>query len=247
MPSKVATNWKFATCGVTRQPERGVDKMKNTLAVLCGGVARFRCENGRGDEVVGGGARAQIAWNTERFRGLLHVTSPPVRSRGVVFSSQASVGRARRFPRLVAMTIGFFCSGCTTILPATRQASVPQTPSVAISPSGQPVAATLERTPPVGQSSSRTITTTANLMTSKRPSTDTRKASRASIDNEKIKFLIAYSRAQYRGYCACPEDVDEAGDRCGELSHYSLSGDSSVLCYVTDVQPDMVKEYRILP
>jgi hypothetical protein len=56
--------------------------------------------------------------------------------------------------------------------------------------------------------------------------------------------LLAESRASYPGSCACPEDRDRAGRRCGARSAYSRPGGYQPLCYPSDVTQAMIAEYR---
>jgi hypothetical protein len=59
-----------------------------------------------------------------------------------------------------------------------------------------------------------------------------------------IQRLLAESRASYPHNCACPEDRDRAGRRCGARSAYSRPSGYAPLCYPTDVTADMVAAYR---
>lgn len=63
-----------------------------------------------------------------------------------------------------------------------------------------------------------------------------------------IAALIAASIAAYRagtgGNCACPNDVDRAGRRCGARSAHSRPGGWDVLCYPADITPAMIAAHR---
>lgn len=59
-----------------------------------------------------------------------------------------------------------------------------------------------------------------------------------------VARLLAESRADYPGNCACPEDRDKRGHRCGARSAYSRPGGYAPLCYPHDVTPAMIAEYR---
>lgn len=62
-----------------------------------------------------------------------------------------------------------------------------------------------------------------------------------------IALLIAASRQSYYAMnkpCACPEDADRAGRRCGARSAYSRPRGHRPLCYPTDVSADLIEEYR---
>lgn len=63
-----------------------------------------------------------------------------------------------------------------------------------------------------------------------------------------IAALIAASIAAYRaggpGPCACPEDTDRAGHRCGKRSAHSRAGGWTVYCYAGDISKEMIDAYR---
>lgn len=59
-----------------------------------------------------------------------------------------------------------------------------------------------------------------------------------------VARLLAESRASYPGNCACPDDVDKRGHRCGARSAYSRPGGYAPLCYPRDVTAEMIAEYR---
>ena len=59
-----------------------------------------------------------------------------------------------------------------------------------------------------------------------------------------VASLIAESRASYPGNCACPDNTDKRGHRCGGRSAYSRPGGYAPLCYPSDVTPEMIAEYR---
>jgi hypothetical protein len=60
-------------------------------------------------------------------------------------------------------------------------------------------------------------------------------------------LIIAASRTAYysTGHpCACPEDRTRNGQSCGGRSAYSRPGGAAPLCYVKDVSPSMIDDYR---
>jgi hypothetical protein len=59
-----------------------------------------------------------------------------------------------------------------------------------------------------------------------------------------IAKLIALDAASYSGNCRCPENTDRAGRRCGARSAYSKPGGREPLCYVGDVTPKMIANFR---
>lgn len=52
---------------------------------------------------------------------------------------------------------------------------------------------------------------------------------------------IAVYRREGPGPCACPNDVDRAGRRCGKRSARDRPGGFVVYCYLTDVPVEMIK------
>lgn len=59
-----------------------------------------------------------------------------------------------------------------------------------------------------------------------------------------IRYVLAQSRAGYSGNCACPDDRDRAGRRCGARSAYSKAGGYAPLCYPRDVTQAMIEKAR---
>lgn len=60
-------------------------------------------------------------------------------------------------------------------------------------------------------------------------------------------LIITASRTAYysTGHpCACPEDRTRNGQSCGGRSAYSRPGGAAPLCYVKDVSPSMIDDYR---
>lgn len=58
------------------------------------------------------------------------------------------------------------------------------------------------------------------------------------------KEIVRQSQLSYTGNCPCPENRDRAGRRCGRRSAYSRAGGASPLCYISDVTPQMIQEYK---
>ena len=69
---------------------------------------------------------------------------------------------------------------------------------------------------------------------------------RIPADDEIRDLLMLASLALYDGVCPCPDSFNRNNDRCGKNSAYSKGGGAPILCYRTDVTPDMVKRYRDL-
>jgi len=61
--------------------------------------------------------------------------------------------------------------------------------------------------------------------------------------NAVIRAILTLSRRSYSGSCACPDDRDRAGRRCGARSAYSKPGGASPLCYAGDVTQRMIDDY----
>ena len=57
-------------------------------------------------------------------------------------------------------------------------------------------------------------------------------------------LIVKGRRASYSGNCACPDNVDRAGRRCGGRSAYSRPGGRSPLCFERDVPVEMIAEWR---
>jgi len=60
-----------------------------------------------------------------------------------------------------------------------------------------------------------------------------------------VAASIAAYRAGAKGPCACPDDVDRGGRRCGKRSARDRAGGWTVYCYLSDVPADMIRA-RIL-
>lgn len=96
----------------------------------------------------------------------------------------------------------------------------------------------------------------ANLLTRERPAreAETRRTGQPQSDQVRpptgmtdaaiIQRLIEQSRANYPGNCACPDNVDRAGRRCGGRSAHSRPGGRAPLCYPRDVSREAVAEFR---
>lgn len=59
--------------------------------------------------------------------------------------------------------------------------------------------------------------------------------------------MIVASKEDYRkfhGMCACPDDHNLSGERCGDQSGYHGPAFRKPLCYIADVTPDMIVEFR---
>jgi hypothetical protein len=70
----------------------------------------------------------------------------------------------------------------------------------------------------------------------------------AAIIAALIAASIAASIAAYRaggpGPCACPEDTDRAGHRCGRRSAHDKPGGWDVACYPSDITKEAIDAYR---
>ena len=63
-------------------------------------------------------------------------------------------------------------------------------------------------------------------------------------DSEVRDRIVRESVASYSGSCACPENIDAAGRRCGARSAYSKPGGARPICYSHDVTDEQVREFR---
>lgn len=74
------------------------------------------------------------------------------------------------------------------------------------------------------------------------------KSSGVLTDAAIVAAIIAASIAAYRaggpGPCACPNDVDRGGRRCGKRSAHDRAGGWTVFCGPADVTKEMVEAYR---
>lgn len=55
------------------------------------------------------------------------------------------------------------------------------------------------------------------------------------IENDEIAEEILASQIRWSGPCACPYNLNLAGNRCGGTSHYSKSNNLDIKCYPKDV------------
>lgn len=63
-------------------------------------------------------------------------------------------------------------------------------------------------------------------------------------DAQVRKAIIQESLAAYPGKCPCPYNMDRAGRSCGRRSAYSRPGGYSPICYESDVDIGMIREWR---
>lgn len=91
---------------------------------------------------------------------------------------------------------------------------------------------------------SLTRATTTNREVKPAAATPKRPAVPALATSVVVARIIAASRADYPGNCACPDDRDKRGHRCGRRSAYSRPGGYAPLCYPKDVTSAMIDEYR---
>ncbi|NOT70615.1 MAG: hypothetical protein HOP09_04790 [Hyphomicrobium sp.] len=76
------------------------------------------------------------------------------------------------------------------------------------------------------------------------PSKTKKALAQAAVVAAIIAASIAFYKADSGGPCACPNDVDRAGRKCGKRSAHSRSGGYDVTCYPSDVTPDMISSWR---
>lgn len=71
-------------------------------------------------------------------------------------------------------------------------------------------------------------------------------AQRAPSDQEIAQTIIRECLAIYHAKrpCACPEDTAQNRSRCGRRSAYDRPGGASPRCYVKDVRPNEIADYR---
>ncbi len=56
--------------------------------------------------------------------------------------------------------------------------------------------------------------------------------------------MIEESLSGYRGNCPCPDNLAANGSRCGGRSAYTKRGGGGLLCYPTDISPQMLEAYK---
>jgi hypothetical protein len=67
----------------------------------------------------------------------------------------------------------------------------------------------------------------------------------AEITDQQVRErIVSESVASYSGHCACPDDTDSAGRRCGARSAYSKPGGARPICYTREVPDQQVREFR---
>jgi hypothetical protein len=92
----------------------------------------------------------------------------------------------------------------------------------------------------VAQSPSTTITPEESRKLKERAAVALSAAAIAAI-------IIETSRSTYYATgrpCACPDDVNRGGRRCGGNSAYSRPGGARPFCYPADVPTELVERYR---
>jgi len=65
-----------------------------------------------------------------------------------------------------------------------------------------------------------------------------------TTDDEIKKQIIAQSLSSYSGKCPCPYSVMSSGQSCGTKSAYSKPGGTSVICFLSDVNSTMIKNFK---
>jgi hypothetical protein len=63
-------------------------------------------------------------------------------------------------------------------------------------------------------------------------------------DGEIARRLVRESRCRYPAPCVCPDDLDDAGHKCGTRSAYARPAGHLPLCYPEDVTRGMIDAYR---
>lgn len=165
----------------------------------------------------------------------------PLNLRCLLITAKLDLGRALMFQRQSVTAVVVFLAGCATASePPVQQAIVPE-----------PVQWTtysVEPSPSVGERPKRSIGDQGAAVPATESSNAVRpnSANSQSIpdDNAIIRHVLAESRARYQGNCACPDDRDRAGRRCGGRSAYSRPRGYSPLCYPRDVTPEMIERAR---
>ena len=65
------------------------------------------------------------------------------------------------------------------------------------------------------------------------------------ISDKEIKMILIHQSIQeYGKSCPCPYSKSPKGGQCGLNSAYSKTGRLAILCYPSNVNKTMIKEYR---
>jgi hypothetical protein len=63
-------------------------------------------------------------------------------------------------------------------------------------------------------------------------------------DEQVREQIVRESVGSYAGSCACPDNTDSAGRRCGARSAYSKPGGARPICYTHEVSDQQVRQFR---
>ena len=70
-------------------------------------------------------------------------------------------------------------------------------------------------------------------------------ALKAMTDDQVKQNIIDGWTSSYKGDCACPENKDPKGNRCGDSSAYFRNNpDNLIKCYPADVTETDIEQYR---
>jgi hypothetical protein len=119
-----------------------------------------------------------------------------------------------------------------------QEVLVSGTPAPITAPANAPPAPSVYSAPRVQQAPA--------LAESARPAKPSTSSSRQDgpTDRAIAQVIVTSSRSSYSGSCPCPDNVDRAGRRCGGRSAYSRPGGHAPLCYESDVNAQMIAEFR---
>lgn len=139
------------------------------------------------------------------------------------------------------------------VLVSAPAATVQVRPAVESTPVARPLTPVPAVRAPAPESAGATSTHAPVRPSELAPAAPIRQAARSpaeepsplQLTDEAIRLLIVQrSRASYSGSCACPDNYDRAGRRCGGRSAYSRPGGASPLCYPNDVTQAMIAAYQ---
>lgn len=69
-------------------------------------------------------------------------------------------------------------------------------------------------------------------------------AASTPTDDEVKHLIIQKSIASYPGNCPRPYNLAANGSKCGKRSAWSRAGGYSPICYLEEVTPQMIEQYR---
>lgn len=146
--------------------------------------------------------------------------------------------------RFALIAVGLCIGGCVSTEAPLQPAAVYEPSAIVTAEVPQGETSEQAVAPPVVQENQPPATSPKKTERPERSSTKAHPPQPLISDAKLISYILQQSRARYSGNCACPDDRDRAGRRCGARSAYSKPGGASPLCYARDVTPAMIEAAR---